>query len=429
MRVRWFMTAFVACCVLASRASAADRPNFLFLLADDVGYGDLGCTGHPYARTPTIDALAKQGTFFRNFYVGGPTCCPSRTALMTGKYCATFAKYPATYGLGKAVTVTELLKRIGYRTGHIGKWHIGQETKNGTYGIDVIKPLGGNRRDPRGRDAEIADETIAFLKANKAGPFYLNVWFHTVHNPVNPPQGFVDRFKNLTVNPADFKNPDEARELAEWKKSGEDIDQGMRKHLGDLWQLDDHIARILKALDDLGLAKDTIVIFTSDNGPHGYGSAGLFRGKKHSLHDGGVHLPLIVRWPGHVPAGRTDNVSVMAGIDWLPTICSLAKAKKEMTTAGEDVSDLWLGKERARTTDLFWRVSNPKAPGSMVRGRWKLYQVRKGAPELYDLSKDPGERKNVAVQQPAIVSAMDATLNRWIATLPKTYEGTRDDKE
>src|SRR5262249_9042638 len=154
---------------------------------------------------------------------------------------------------------------------------------------------------------------------------------------------------------------------------GEDIDLGMRKHVGDMLQLDDQVARILKAIDELGLAENTIVVFTSDNGPHGYGSAGPFPGAKHSLYDGGVHVAMLVRWPGHVPAGRVDGTSILSGVDWLPTLCSIVGAKYDAKQcAGEDVSDLWLGKERPRTKDLFWRTFGGKNALPVVqRGTWK----------------------------------------------------------
>jgi N-acetylgalactosamine-6-sulfatase len=419
---------------LAAAEEKSTKPNILFILSDDVGYGDLGFMGHPYVRTPTIDKLSRDGTLFKNFYVSGPVCSPTRTGLMTGRFPATFQKIPASHGFSGAITVTELLRRAGYRTAHFGKWHLGPTETSGTYGmygIETVKIIANERFDPRGRDAGITDAVIAYLRAHKKDePFYVNVWYHTVHNPVNPPQIYVDQFKNLKVNPSDFKNPDMARELEELKKSGDDIDLGMRKHVGDMLQLDDQVARLLKVVDELGLADDTIVVFTSDNGPHGYGSAGLLRGKKHSLHDGGVHLPLLVRWPGHVKAGRVDEKSVLAGVDWMPTLCSIAGAKFDRTPlhSGEDVSDIWLGAERARKTDLFWRTFAPKAPHVILRGSWKMLEQRKGPPELYDLAKDPGERNNVAPTHPEVVRELTTVLNRWAATLPKSYIGMDNDK-
>lgn len=158
----------ILACWCGTTLQAGEKPNIIFIFADDLGYGDLACYGHPYAKTPALDQLAKEGTRFTQAYVTGVTCCPSRTGMMTGKFPGTFAKYMSDHGFGDRVTITELLKRNGYRTGHFGKWHIGPETKNGTYGIDVIN---GKDRDARGRaehgrDAYIIDAAIGFLEAN-----------------------------------------------------------------------------------------------------------------------------------------------------------------------------------------------------------------------------------------------------------------------
>ncbi|HEY1377106.1 MAG TPA: sulfatase-like hydrolase/transferase [Gemmataceae bacterium] len=417
------------------RAPAAEKPNVVFLLADDLGYGDLGCTGHPYARTPAIDRLAKDGTLFPNFYVAGPTCCPSRTGFMTSRFPARFQKYPASFGFSGALTVTDLLKRNGYRTGHFGKWHIGDQQKNGTFGLDTVRVIKGNVGDPRGRDAEIADAAIDFIKANKAGPFYVNIWFHTPHNPVRPAKAFADRFAGVTVSRGDFANPDLQKFFDLYAKNGGKLDDGMRNYLGDVSQLDDQVARVLKAVDELGLRQNTIVVFTSDNGPgngtrengrraeNSLGSAGPLRERKFSLHDGGIRLPFIVRWPGRVPAGRVDEKSVVAGVDWLPTLCTLTGAKFEADKFdGEDVSAAWLGKERPRTKDLFWKISRPNSPTAVRRGDWKLYQPHRGTAELYDLATDPGERTDVAARNPAVVKELAAALQRWNAQLPAKYE-------
>jgi N-acetylgalactosamine-6-sulfatase len=425
-------------------AKAAAKPNIVFLLADDLGYGDLGCTGHPYARTPAIDRLVRQSTLFRNFYATGATCCPSRTGLMTGRFIATFQKYPATFGFGGAPTVTELLERGGYRTGHFGKWHIGDEQRDGTFGIDTIKVLKGNLRDPQGRDAEIADAAIDFIKASRGGPFYVNVWFHTPHHPVQPSRSFADQFAGVTVRRDDFPGPDMRKYFDDYEKLGGDLDAGMRNYLGDILQLDTQVGRILAALEELGLRDNTIVAFTSDNGPgrgtrpddepgadtpkrqalkeNLVGSAGPLRERKFSLHDGGIRLPLIVRWPGRVPAGRVDATSVLAGVDWLPTLCAIAGVPVESDAfVGEDVSDIWLGETRGRKKDLFWKVSRRNSPTVIRRGNWKLYQPHRGRAELYDMAKDPGEREDLADWHPKIVEELAVSLRRWDATLPKTY--------
>lgn len=425
------------------------RPNIVFILADDLGYGDLGCYGHPYAKTPAIDRLAREGTLFRGFYVSGATCNPSRTGLMTGRFPATFAKYPASYGFSGAPTLTQLLSRAGYKTGHFGKWHLGPQTAPGTYGIDVIQEIGGNRRDPRGRDAKTVDAALGFIQQNKDAPFYVNIWCHGTHAPIMPPQTFVERFASLSVSLAAFPNPEMQAYLKLFGQSGVDLNVGMRTYLGDVSQLDDQVDRVLKTLDELKLRPNTLVVFSSDNGPGKFdhdnkqerarrtprapqrnanekwdellGSPGPFRARKHSLYDGGIRLPFIVSWPGRVAAGRKDETSVLAGVDWLPSVCALAGVDASQKGDGEDVSDIWLNKPRARRTDLFWKASSPNDRPIIRRGNWKLHQGGRGQTELYDLASDPGERQNVAARHPDVVAKLGAALKRWNATLPTSY--------
>ena len=209
--------------LLADNSFAADKPgsqppNIVFLLADDLGGGDLHCYGHPYARTPNMDSIARDGTRFRQFYATGATCCPTRTGLMTSKFPATYPTYPANGGFANRVTITELLKKQGYATGHFGKWHIGPEQKPGTYGIDSIgageEEQGGKKKkkaDDRGRDAHIYDDAIQFIERHKSGPFYVNVWGHIPHNPVNPTDALVKRWSGLKVKDGDFPAPMESK--------------------------------------------------------------------------------------------------------------------------------------------------------------------------------------------------------------------------
>src|SRR4051812_43578393 len=187
-----------------ANAATAPKPNIVFILADDSGYADFGCYGHPYARTPNIDRLAAEGTRFLQFYSTGVTCCPARTGLMTSRWPASYATYPANGGFSGRITITELLHQNGYATGHFGKWHIGPDEKPGTYGIDVTgandEPVEKQARDTEGRDASVFDAAIRFIEQHKTAPFYVNVWAHTSHYPVNPPQRHVDRFKDLVVD-------------------------------------------------------------------------------------------------------------------------------------------------------------------------------------------------------------------------------------
>jgi arylsulfatase A-like enzyme len=455
-----FFLRLLAALLAGLTARAAEKPNVVFILADDLGFGDLACYGHPYARTPSLDQLAREGTRFRQFNVTGVTCCPSRTGFMTSKFPATFHGYPANAGFGDRITITELLKKQGYRTGHFGKWHIGPEPKHGTYGIDVVgidtEEGGGRRkRDARGRDAHIFDDAMKFIEENKAGPFYVNVWGHISHHPIDPLPAYADKFKDVVAKPEDF-SPYMREKFELCRKLGGDPAVSMRKYLGDVFSMDEDIGRLLKRLDELGLRENTIVVFSSDQGPGGLrlgaegdgvaaapkkkkkaktganedtrvnqmGYSGDLRGGKHNQYEGGVRTPFIIRWPGHVPAGRIDEKSNVSGIDWLPTLCRLAGVAINHTDFdGEDVSAAWLGGTHTRTKPLLWKTSNPRAAVSIREGQWKLHNGsrRSGEVELYDMSRDPGERKNVAAQNPAIVKALAAKAEMWNATLPKDY--------
>lgn len=446
------LTAVMALYVLGLTLFAAEErpPNIVFLLADDLGGADLHCYGHPYSRTPNIDSLARDGTRFMQAYSTGATCCPARTGLMTSKFTATYQNYPAGGGFANRVTITELLKKNGYATGHFGKWHIGPVTTPGMYGIDSIdsaEETAGTKKnpDPRGRDAHIYDAAIKFIEQKKEVPFYVNVWGHTSHSFVNPPDSLVERWKDLKVNESDFPAPVRAK-FAAVHKGGGDVDDGMRRYLADVESLDDSVGRLLKRLDELGLRENTIVIFNTDQCAdmgkieqgglrfNMLGSNGPLRGGKHTFWEGGVRTPFIVRWPGHVPAGRTDEQSVISGVDFLPTLCSLTGVKINPDDFdGEEASEAWLGKSvHVRTKPLFWRLSMPTGESLIRDGAWKLRvpgRKNAGDVELYNILADPNESKNLASQNPEIVKSLTVKLDAWNATLPKEYTITGDKQD
>jgi arylsulfatase A-like enzyme len=461
-------TAILLSLLFVSSQSAAEKPNIVFILADDLGYGDLACYGHPYAKTPALDQLAREGSMFKSFHVTGVTCCPSRTGFMTSKFPATYHHYPADAGFGKRVTITELLHEAGYRTGHFGKWHIGPDEKPGTYGIETIGSDRGAesraRMDPRGRGAWMYDEAAKFIEANKDQPFYVNVWDHVPHFPVNPPKEYAERFAGLHVKESDFAEP--MREKFEMvKKADGKLDEHMQNYLGELLAMDESIGRLLKRIDELGLREKTIVVFSSDQGAApvrlpgeaaaakakkkktddrneafrlnmlGYG--GGLRGGKHNMYEAGVRAPFIIRWPGHVPAGRVDQNTVTCGIDWLPTLCSIAGITPPGDIDGEDVSEVWLGKSRERTKPLFWKVNNVRSEVAILDGQWKLFlpgtrpAKKFDGVELYDLAKNPDETRNVAAEYPEIAQSLKAKALAWNSTLPTEYikaPGNDEDK-
>jgi N-acetylgalactosamine-6-sulfatase len=381
---------------------------------------------------------------------------------MTSRWPASFATYPANGGFGDRVTVTQLLRQAGYRTGHFGKWHIGPDTRPGTYGIDQIDVGGGDKRDTRGRDAAIYDQAIRFIEAHKDHPFYVNVWGHISHHAVNPREPYALRFKDVQVSEADFPPPMREK-FAVVKARGGDPSQAMRNYLGDVSSLDDDIGRLLQRLDELGLSDNTLVVFSSDHGSPAIPEApkdkkkrdknnagdpadtarfdlslnlmgfnGGLRGGKHGMYEGGVRVPFIVRWPARVPAGRVDSHSVISGIDWLPTLCAVAGVKINAADfEGENVLPAWLGKTvHTRSKPLLWKTSSVGSEAGILEGSWKLIAPtrKRGEVELYNLASDPGESTNLAVQHPEIVSKLSGKLESWVATLPKEYVKT-DDKD
>ncbi len=441
---------------------ATDRPNFVFMFADDLGYGDLACYGHPYAKTPTLDKLAKEGTRYTQAYAAGATCAPSRTGIMTGRTWTRFAKRPDDFDFGDRVTVTELLKKSGYATGHFGKWHIGMDRSDGVYGIDENKSGGKPDIDsPKGRDAHIFDAAIDFIKKNKDKPFYVNIWGFTTHHPVVSAPNFLEKFKDVKVDRKDFAGYmqpvfDDSNEL------GGDVDLAMRHYLGNVYAFDQNVKSVLDVLDKLGLTENTIVVFSSDQGPprpygigdiatgpkakakvrktrdgrirrtspysqNMLGDTGVFRGNKGTLREGGLRIPFIIRWPGHVKAGVVDNENVIAGVDWLSSICSLAGVTDVPNDLdGEDVSDIWLGATRKRKEPLLWMGHL----GPAIRdGKWKYYlsmnrENKIAGEELYDILEDPGEMKNLAKIYSEVAVALKKKVLEFKSELPEHVEST-----
>lgn len=444
------VSAYLPGCVFGKESvSKKKRPNFIFIFADDWGWGDLGSYGHSVIKTPNLDKFAQDGTLFTQFYVSGSVCSPSRAAIMTGQFPAKnsvhghFAKPDFNKKRGmpnwldpNIPTVTGLLHNSGYRTGHFGKWHLGRgKGENGitvapepkAYGVDDYRIYSGNglgwtKGDKHeGKDMDwipkstelIVDEAIQFVDKNKDKPFYVNVWLKDTHAYLAPTE--------------EQKKP--------YKKYG----GALEIYYGVVTDADRHLGRLFDKLNELQLSDNTVIVFSSDNGPEdihvrnashsGVGSAGPFRGRKRSLYEGGIRVPFIVRWPGHTPAGKVDNATVAGGVDWLPTICSLAgvELSKSINLDGEDMSDTWLGKTKERTKPLMWewrfKIHGDiihKSPMLAIReGKWKLLlNPDKSRIELYDIPNDPGEMNNLALKYPDVTKRLSEGLLRWKRTLP-----------
>ena len=429
MKLLCIVTAFLGYFFLpAVQAASSERPNFILIFCDDLGFGDLASYGHPYAETPNLDRLASQGTSFRQFHVNGNVCPVTRAGLMTSRNPSWFPNYTGDYGFLGQTTVTNVLQDAGYLTAHVGKWNIGSDpdAEAVDYGIDYLKITGSVDQDPRGKEGLRFDEAIAFLEQHhhQQHPFYLNLWLYTTHVPIEPPQSFLDHFQNLTIETSRFGEHMQTK-LQEITNQGGDINESMRIYLAEVLALDTQVGRLLDKLDQLGLTDTTVVAFSSDNGPErikqgweAVGYAGGLRGEKHSYYEGGTRVPLIVRWPGHVPAGRVDDESILFGLDWLPTVATLAGADVPWDVVeGEDMSDVWKGNTRSRTNPLFFRQWKEDSHDQVyVRyGRWKLLKKEQ---ELYDLFRDPQERVNLFNTRRDVYAALQFAIAGWEATLP-----------
>jgi len=397
-----------------------DRPNIIIVFVDDMGYGDLGCYGSETIRTPRIDGLAEEGMRFTDFYVQ-PVCGPSRSAFLTGRY----PFRSGGWGMpGSEITFAELLKTVGYTTGCIGKWDCSsrkdiQGRVPNDQGFDYYwGPLGANdrgtvyvwdNRDSIGPDPDMAgltrkytDKAIGFIEKNKEEPFLLYLAHTMLHVVVDASPEFKGKSKNGLYG-------DAAEEL------------------------DFHTGRLLDKIDELGLRENTLVLFTSDNGPWSndqekqrkknngalaWGSAGPLREAKGSTWEGGMRVPCIVRWPGLVQAGRT-NQAIFSSIDLLPTFATLTgfKVPDDRIIDGVDQTALLMGSLEEGKREHLYYFSNDYLHG-VRQGRWKLlfpdrkdyrsYVNDKGTDgiELYDLERDIGETVNVADKHPEIVKRL-----------------------
>jgi arylsulfatase len=405
---------FLAPFAAAAEPPKSGMPNIVVILSDDLGYGDLGCFGHPKIQTPHLDQLAKDGLRLTACYSSAPVCSPSRAGLFTGRQPYRYGIrdwIPANSGIflpRRETTVASLLRATGYRTALAGKWHLnskmdGSEPTPGDHGFDhwfatqnnadpthqnptnfvrngqKVGPLQGNS------STLIVDEALTFLKGVKDQPFALFVCFHAPHEIVATPAEYENRYRG-------------------------EADQTVRTYYGCVTLMDHEIGRLLKELDDRGLRDSTFVFFTSDNGPetlnryktanHSHGSAGPLRGMKLQLTEGGIRLPGIVRWPGHIEAGK-ESAEPVSNIDLLPTLCGLAGASvpTDRFLDGADLRPLFAGKPIERKAPLYWQYD--KALGdwkvALRKGDWKL--LADGKLErfaLYNVAEDLGEKKDLA---------------------------------
>jgi arylsulfatase A-like enzyme len=422
-------------------ADSSRRPNIIIILADDMGLGDLGCYGGKQAPTPRIDQLAKEGTRFTQYYSASPICSPSRAGIITGMYPG---RWRITSFLQtkkgnagceqddfldpRAPSLPRALKAAGYATAHIGKWHLGggrdvtEAPKFAAYGYDEYA---GTYESPEphpditatnwiwsdqdkvkrwDRTAFFVDKTLDFLSRHRDQPCFVNLWADDVHTPWVPDD----------------------------KSDKKDLPKNFRPVLAEF---DKQMGRLFDGLNSRGMKENTLVIFASDNGAlptfNGDRSAG-FRAGKLALYEGGIRMPFIVRWPGRVPAGRVEDKSIVSAVDLLPTLCSIAGAPVPAghTLDGRDVSALWRGGTATNRPPLYWEYGRndeffkfgpDRSPNVAVRrDNWKLLVNADGSrTELYDLTADPKESRNLAEKQPDIARELTKLALDWRGTLPK----------
>ncbi len=428
-RSQLFFGCVVAVLGFAQAAADDPRPNFVIVFTDDQGYGDLGCYGSKTLRTPRIDELAEQGTRFTSFYAQ-VVCGPSRSALLTGRYPVRSGGWsmPAS-----EITLAELLQQVGYQTGCIGKWDVsnraailprmpnakGFDYYWGTLGANdnarVVfhenNQQVGNSRDMASLTRLYTDKGIEFLKRNRDKPFLLYVAHTMVHSVIDASPEFKGKSKGGLY--------------------GDTVEE-----------LDHETGRLLDTIDELGLRDNTIVIFTTDNGPWNnmqdrlrpkhngaiaWGSSGPLREGKGSTYEGGIRVPCVVRWPGHVPAGRVSD-AIFSTLDFLPTLAGLARfdVPADRLIDGVDQTDLLLGKSDAGGRDRFHYFCRNELH-AVRQGAWKLVLPDRkvfygyvddrgsGKVELYNLESDIGETKNLAGEYPDKVSELQglAAAFQW----------------
>lgn len=422
----------------AQTAHAADKPNVVIFLADDLGWGDLGCYGHPKIKTPNLDAFAKQGIRLTQCYSASAVCSPSRSAILTGRTphrngVYTWIAAGAEVHLRTTeITIPKLLKDAGYATCHVGKWHLNgkfndpaqpQPNDHGyEHWMATQNNAGPSHKDPtnfvrngkpvgklEGFSAPlVADEAIDWLanKRDKSKPFFLAVWTHEPHLPIE-------------------SDP-------EFQKPYADLDADVRQHHGNVTQLDHAFGKLMKALDAQKLTDDTFVFFTSDNGPEGdgvkgrtRGSTGGLRGRKRSMYEGGIRVPGIARWPGHIKPGTTADGPVI-GSDLFPTVLGACGVKPpaDRVLDGTDVLPVLAGKATVaeRKVPLYWRLNMAPNNLHMVLrdGDWKVIASQDFTKvELYNLKADPKEETEMSAKEPEKLAAMTKRLKELNAEVEK----------
>ena len=473
-------TLFSGLGVAPTYADKTKKLNIVFILADDLGYGEVGCYGQKKIRTPNIDRLASEGIRFSQHYTGAPVCAPARCVLLTGQHLAhaeirgnrdsgNGRIYPGQWPItDEIITIAEVLKQAGYSTGAFGKWGLGPSRSTGSpikqgfdryYGYNCQRnahsyyppfldsnerevlinkyPIFGHDRKPEGEVKAddyrasayapdlILSESLKFVDKNKDKPFFLYLPFVEPHVSMQPPQEWIDRYP---------KEWDEEHGAYRGQNGYLPHPRPRAAYAAMISDLDEHVGTVLARIEKHGLTDDTIVVFTSDNGPtHGgrdpnfhiggaackfFNSTGGLRGYKGSCYEGGIRVPCVVKWPGKIKPGTTTDFPSYFP-DWFPTLCEVAHATlPDQQLDGIDLTAVLQGKSVERKEPMIWDFHNYGGIVAIRDGKWKalrrnLLRKNVGAWELYDLEADRNETTDLASKHPEIVKQLEA---RYVAT-------------
>ena len=436
----------IAFCLLLSigikvqAQSTEQKPNVIFIFADDWGYGDLSLHGSTWVKTPNIDKMASEGMDFANFTVNSPVCSPSRTAVMTGQFPARqsihqhFQGWKAHEKRGMpdwmdpdGMSLPREFQKAGYVTGHFGKWHLGSAPDmpdEKEYGYDAYATFNGSKGNVIPKAGSVGvDYAEEFIIKNQDKPFFINLWLHEAHTAHYPLDKYMDEFSYL--------------------------DERQQVYASIIAEGDEAVGRIMNLLEELGLEENTLVVFSTDNGPewagsedekihkeddpdglgkyYSVGETGGLKGQKRSLFAGGVRVPFVAKWPSVIPQGVEDTTSVVTAVDLLPTFFEAAgiEMPEDYQPDGESMMAAFKGEEFNREKPIFWEwkggTSNEYTwPSLGVRdGDWKLVvDVDLNKYELYNIKEDWKEEDDLAAENPEKVAELLILITAWKETLP-----------
>lgn len=434
---------------VGSQAQSKDkRPNIIFIFADDWGYGDISAHGSTWIKTPNIDKMISEGMDFADFTVDSPVCSPSRVAVMTGQFPARqsvhqhFQGWKAHESRGMPdwmdpndMSFPKEFQKAGYVTAHFGKWHLGSAPdmpKESTYGYDEYATFNGSKNINIPKAGSIGvDYAEAFIKKNKEKPFFINLWLHEAHTAHYPMKKFMDEFNNL--------------------------DEKQQVYASVIAEGDEAVGRIMKLLKELNIDENTLVVFSTDNGPewagteadkihkpekgdkddngqvglgkyYSVGETGGLKGQKRSLFAGGVRVPFVAKWPKVIPKGVVNEKSAVTAVDLLPTFFEAAAIPmpKDYKPDGESIMLAFKGKKFSRTKPIFWEWKGGDShfytwPTLGVRdGDYKLVvDVTGNKYEMFDVKNDWKEEHNLAESNPKKAKELLQEIAEWKKTLPE----------